>query len=97
MNKFKDYFGEAILFVYIRRFRWEYYRGLPWVLVRLKLASDKGTFVATGEGWGAEYALHATLRKLEREILKEKELLTDKKMIRRFYEDVFSDFTSTSA
>ncbi len=97
MDKFKDYFGEAILFVYIRRFRWEYYRGLPWVLVRLKLASDKGTFVATGEGWGAEYALHATLKKLEREILKEKELLTDKKMIRRFYEDVFSDFTSTSA
>ncbi len=97
MEKFKDYFGEAILFVYIRKFRWEYYRGLPWVLVRLKLASDKGTFVATGEGWGAEYALHATLKKLEREILKEKELLTDKKMIRRFYEDVFSDFTSTSA
>ncbi len=97
MEKFKDYFGEAILFVYIRKFRWEYYRGLPWVLVRLKLASDKGTFVATGEGWGAEYALHATLKKLEREILKEKELLTDKRMIRRFYEDVFSDFTSTSA
>jgi len=97
MNKFKDYFGEAILFVYIKKFRWEYYRGLPWIHVRLKLASDKGTFVATGEGWGAEYALHATLRKLEREILKEKELLMDKKMIRRFYEDVFPDFMSTSA
>ncbi len=97
MEKFKDYFGEAILFVYIKRFRWEHYRGLPWVLVRLKLASDRGTYVAVGEGWGAEYALHATLRKLEREILKEKELLMDKKMIRRFYEDVFSEFTSTSA
>ena len=97
MNKFKDYFGEAILFVYIKKFRWEYYRGLPWIHVRLKLASDRGTFVATGEGWGAEYALHATLKKLEREILKEKELLMDRKMIRRFYEDVFPDFTSTSA
>ncbi len=97
MNKFKDYFGEAILFVYIKKYRWEYYRRLPWIHVRLKLASDKGTFVASGEGWGVEYALHATLRKLEREILKEKELLTDKKMIKRFYEDVFADFTSTAS
>ena len=96
MNKFKDYFGESVLFVYLKRHK-EFYRGLPLIHVRLKLSSDKGTYVAVGEGWGAEYALHATLRKLEREILKEKELLTDKKMIRRFYEDVFSDFTSTSA
>ncbi len=96
MNKFKDYFGESVLFVYLKRHK-EFYRGLPLIHVRLKLSSDKGTYVAVGEGWGAEYALHATLRKLEREILKEKELLTDKKMIRRFYEDVFPDFTSTAA
>ncbi len=96
MNKFKDYFGESVLFVYLKRHK-EFYRGLPLIHVRLKLSSDKGTYVAVGEGWGAEYALHATLRKLEREILKEKELLMDKKNIRRFYEDVFSEFTSTSA
>jgi len=95
MEKFKDFFRDAILFVYIRKYRWEYYRGLPWVYVRLKLASDRGTFFATGEGWGAEYAVHAALRRLEREVLKEKELLTDRKMLRRFYEDIFSEYIST--
>ena len=94
MEKFKEFFSDAILFVYIRKFRQEYYRGLPWVYVRLKLASDKGTFFATGEGWGAEYAVHAALRRLEREVLKEKELLTDRKMLRRFYEDIFSEYIS---
>jgi len=94
MEKFKEFFSDAILFVYIRKFRQEYYRGLPWVYVRLKLTSDRGTFFATGEGWGAEYAVHAALRRLEREVLKEKELLTDKKMLRRFYEDIFSEYVS---
>jgi len=94
MEKFKEFFSDAILFVYIRKFRQEYYRGLPWVYVRLKLASDRGTFFATGEGWGAEYAVHAALRRLEREVLKEKELLTDRKMLRRFYEDIFSEYIS---
>lgn len=93
LNRFKEYFGEAILFVYMKRHK-EFYRGLPLIYVRLKLASDKGVFVATGEGWGAEYALHAGLRRLERTVLEHKDLQMDKKMIKRFYEDVFSDFVS---
>ncbi len=93
LDKFKEYFGDAILFVYMKRHK-EFYRGLPLIYVRLKLASDKGVFFATGEGWGAEYSLHSALRKLERSILEHKDLQMDKKMIRRFYEDVFSDFIS---
>ncbi|ADB57317.1 CBS domain-containing protein [Archaeoglobus profundus] len=93
LDRFKEYFGEAILFVYMKRHK-EFYRGLPLIYVRLKLASDKGVFFATGEGWGAEYALHAGLRRLERTILEHKDLQMDKKMIKRFYEDVFSDFVS---
>ncbi len=96
MDKFKEFFGESVLFVYMKRHK-EYFRGLPLIHVRMKLTSDKGTYIAVGEGWGAEYALHATIRKLEREIMKEKEILRDKKMIRRFYENVFSEFTSTAA
>ncbi len=93
LDRFKEYFGEAILFVYMKRHK-EFYRGLPLIYVRLKLTSDKGVFVATGEGWGAEYALHAGLRRLERTILEHKDLQMDKKMIKRFYENVFSDFVS---
>ena len=93
LNRFKEYFGEAILFVYMKRHK-EFYRGLPLIYVRLKLTSDKGNFFVRGEGWGAEYALHSALRRLERAVLEHKDLQTDKKMIRRFYEDVFSDFVS---
>ncbi len=93
LNRFKEYFEEAILLVYMKRHK-EFYRGLPLIYVRLKLTSDKGNFFATGEGWGAEYALHSALRRLERSILEHKDLQMDKKMIERFYRDVFSDFVS---
>lgn len=93
LNRFKEYFGEAILFVYMKRHK-EFYRGLPLIYVRLKLTSDKGNFFVRGEGWGAEYALHSALRRLERAVLEHKDLKIDKKMIKRFYEDVFSDFVS---
>lgn len=87
MRKFTNFIGDAVMFVYIKQHK-ERFRALPLIHVRIKLASDRGIFFATGEGWGVEFAVHATLKKLEREILKEKDLLMDKKMIKRFYEDV---------
>ncbi|MET1124640.1 MAG: CBS domain-containing protein [Archaeoglobaceae archaeon] len=88
MRKFSEFLGESYLFVYIKQHK-ERFRGLPLIHVRLKLASERGTFMVTGESWGIEYAVHVALKKLEREILKEKELLHDRKMLRRFYEEVF--------
>ncbi|ADC66261.1 putative signal transduction protein with CBS domains [Ferroglobus placidus DSM 10642] len=87
MRKFGEFLGESYMFVYIKRHK-DVFRALPLIHVRMKLTSERGTFFASGEGWGVEYAIHATLKKLEREILKEKELLLDHKMIRRFYEEV---------
>ncbi|WP_290899925.1 CBS domain-containing protein [Ferroglobus sp.] len=87
MRKFGEFLGESYMFVYIKRHK-DVFRALPLIHVRMKLTSERGTFFASGEGWGVEYAIHATLKKLEREILKEKELLHDHKMIRRFYEEV---------
>ncbi len=87
MRKFGEFLGESYMFVYIKRHK-DVFRALPLIHVRMKLTSERGTFFASGEGWGVEYAIHATLKKLEREILKEKELLLDSKMIRRFYEEV---------
>ncbi|RLI86262.1 MAG: histidine kinase [Archaeoglobales archaeon] len=88
MRKFRDFLGESVLFVYIKRHK-ENFRGLPLIHVRIKLTSDKGTFFVTGESWGVEFALHATLKKLERSVLQQKELLMDQKMIKRFYEEIF--------
>ena len=87
MRKFKEFLGESVLFVYIKRHK-ESFRGLPLIHVRIKLTSEKGVFFVTGESWGVEFALHATLKKLEREVLKEKELLLDKRMAKKFYEEV---------
>ncbi|MDI3498046.1 CBS domain-containing protein [Archaeoglobus sp.] len=87
MRKFSDFLGESFLFIYIKRHK-EHFRNLPLIHVRLKLASEKGNFMVSGESWGVEYAIHVALKKLEREILKEKELLEDKRMIKRFYEEV---------
>ncbi len=89
MRKFKNFLGNAVMFVYIKRHK-ENFRGLPLIHVRIKLTSDKGTFFVTGESWGIEYALNATLKKLERAVLQEKELLLDQRMIKKFYEETIS-------
>jgi CBS domain-containing protein len=88
VKKFRDFLGQTVMFVYIKRHK-ENFRGLPLIHVRIKLTSDRGTFFASGESWGVEFAVHVTLKKLEREILKEKELLMDQRMVKRFYEEVF--------
>ncbi len=91
MRKFSAFLGESYLFVYIKKHK-ERFRGLPLIHVRLKLSSEKGNFMVSGESWGIEYALHVALKKLEREVLKEKELLQDKKMVKKFYEEVFEEY-----
>ncbi len=91
MRKFSEFLGESYLFVYIKRHK-ERFRGLPLIHVRLKLSSERGNFMVSGESWGVEYAVHVALKKLEREVLKEKELLHDRKMVRRFYEEVFEEY-----
>ncbi len=87
MRKFSEFLGESYMFVYVKRHK-EVFRGLPLIHVRLKLSSERGNFMVTGESWGIEYALHTALKKLEREVLKEKEIVTNKKMLKRFYEEV---------
>ncbi len=88
MRKFADFLGDSFLFIYIKRHK-EHFRNLPLIHVRLKLSSERGNFMVSGESWGVEYALHVALKKLEREILKEKEILQDRRMERKFYEEVF--------
>ena len=88
MRKFSGFINDMVAFIYIKEHK-ERFRTLPLIHVRIKLSTDKGTYFASGEGWGVEFAIHATLKKLEREILKEKELLLDSRMVKRFYEEVF--------
>ncbi|ELY44604.1 CBS domain-containing protein [Natronorubrum sulfidifaciens] len=47
-------------------------RGVPLLLARIRLHTDRGLFMASGEGYGASHALNETREILERQIRDEK-------------------------
>lgn len=54
-------------------------RGVPLLLARIRLFTDKGLFIAEDEGYGARHALHMARNALERQILEGKEYGRSKK------------------
>ena len=54
-------------------------RGVPLILARIRLFTDKGLFIAEDEGYGARHALHMARNALERQILEGKEYGRTKK------------------
>lgn len=47
-------------------------RGVPLVLARIRLVTDRGYFTADGEGYGAKHALRIAANAVERQLLKGK-------------------------
>ncbi len=87
LRRFKGSLGKSHLFVYVKKLK-TYYRRIPLIHVSMRLRSDHGVFFVTGETWGVEFAVHAALNKLERQVIKDKELVLDKRVVQRFYEGV---------
>lgn len=88
VRKFSDYLGNTNVYVYLKKQR-IHYRNLPLITAKVKIWSDRGLFIATGESWGIEFALHVALEKLEREVQKEKELSEERKLekvVHEFFE-----------
>ncbi|MFW5918985.1 MAG: CBS domain-containing protein [Halanaeroarchaeum sp.] len=54
-------------------------RGTPLILARVRLFTDKGHFVGTGEGYGASHAIRLAANVLERSILEGKDYGRTKK------------------
>lgn len=81
MRKFSDFLGNTNVYIYLKKQR-IHYRNLPLITAKVKVWSDKGLFIATGESWGIEFALHVALEKLEREVQREKELSEERKLER---------------
>jgi len=54
-------------------------RGTPLIMARIRLFTDRGHFVGTGEGYGARHALHLARNVVERQILEGKEYGRTKK------------------
>ncbi|ASJ03271.1 inosine-5-monophosphate dehydrogenase [Thermococcus profundus] len=86
VDGYEDILGqEGMIYLYIRRFR-EKFRGVHLYQARMRIVTDKGVFVATGETWGAIQAVHDALRAIERQLLQKAELEKDLRYAKRFLE-----------
>jgi len=86
VDGYEDLLGqEGIIYLYIRRFP-EKFRGVHLYQARMRVVTDRGVFVATGETWGAIQAVHDALRAIERQLLQKAELEKDTRYSRRFLE-----------
>jgi CBS domain-containing protein len=75
-RRFQGAFERGSLFVYMKTHRGTNTRDTPMVHCRLQFRTTKGSFVAAGEGWGAEPTFKVALDRLERRLLRSKELLS---------------------
>jgi len=86
VDGYEDLLGqEGVIYIYIRRFP-EKFRGVHLYQARMRVVTDRGVFVATGETWGAIQAVHDALRAIERQLLQKAELEKDTRYAKRFLE-----------
>ncbi|WP_461866428.1 CBS domain-containing protein [Thermococcus sp.] len=86
VDGYEDIIGnEGIIYLYIRRFN-EKFRGVHLYQARMRIVTDKGILIATGETWGAIQAVHDALRAIERQLLQKVELARDIKYTKKFLE-----------
>jgi CBS domain-containing protein len=74
-HRFQDAFQLGSLFTYIKSHRGTNMRGTPMIHCRLQFRTTKGSFFASSEGWGVEPTFKVALDRLERRLLRSKELL----------------------
>jgi len=74
-HKYQEAFQLGTLFVYMKSHRNTNLRGTPLVHCRLQFRTVRGTFFSASEGWGVEPTFRVALDRLERRLLRSKELL----------------------
>ena len=75
VHKYQEAFQLGTLFVYMKSHRNTSLRGTPLVHCRLQFRTVKGTFFSASEGWGVEPTFRVALDRLDRRLLRSKELL----------------------
>lgn len=83
VRKYKEVFQMGTLFVYLKTHGTNH-KGVPLVHCRLQLRTVKGTFYSSGEGWGTETTFRVALDRLDKRILRSKELEHDPKYARDY-------------
>jgi CBS domain-containing protein len=82
-RKYKDALELGTLFVYIKTHGTNH-KGVPLIHCRLQLRTVKGTFFSSGEGWGIESTFRVALDRLDKRLLRSKELSYNPKYARDF-------------
>jgi CBS domain-containing protein len=75
-RKYQDLFQMGTLFAYLKT-HGANHKGVPLVHCRLQLRTVKGQFYSSGEGWGVETTFRVALDRLDKRILRSKELEHD--------------------
>jgi CBS domain-containing protein len=74
-RKYQEAFQLGTLFVYMKSHGETTMRETPMIHCRLQFRTARGTFFAASEGWGVEPTFRVALDRLERRLLRSKELL----------------------
>lgn len=74
-HRYQDAFQLATLFVYMKSHGNTNLRGTPLIHCRLQFRTVKGTFISASEGWGVEPTFRVALDRLDRRLLRSKELM----------------------
>jgi CBS domain-containing protein len=82
-RKYQDAFESGTLFVYIKTHGTNH-KGVPLIHCRLQLRTVKGSFFSSSEGWGVEPAFRVALDRLDRRLLRSKELAYNPKYARDY-------------
>jgi hypothetical protein len=72
-RKYQDALEFGTLFVYVKT-HGASHKGIPLIHCRLQLKTVKGSFFSSGEGWGVESTFRVALDRLDRRLLRSKEL-----------------------
>ena len=76
VRKYQEIFQMGTLFVYLKT-HGANHKGIPLIHCRLQLRTVKGQFYSSGEGWGVEPTFRVALDRLDKRILRSKELNHD--------------------
>jgi CBS domain-containing protein len=75
-HRFEDAFQHGTLFVYMKSHGNTNQQRTPMIHCRLQFRTVRGAFISASEGWGIEPTFRVALDRLERRLLRSKELLS---------------------
>jgi CBS domain-containing protein len=87
IHKYKEALISGTLFVYIKT-HGQSHKGSPLIHCRLQLKTKKGAFFSSGEGYGIESTFRLALDRLDRRLLRSKELEHNPKYARDYLQTI---------